>query len=130
MDYENIISILEKNGMNDCEELVSNDSYIVIKFCYDFDKDEISAARKYANEESGLEEDSSDWYDNYYLAYLLDIAKDNIQEVVEEVCEEFDIEGEFREIEENESAEYMKGIVIFCEDSSDIDLEEILSDYM
>lgn len=130
MDYDKIISILEQNGMAEAEELVANDSYIVIRFCYDFDRDEMSAARKYANEESGLEEDSSDWYDNYYLAYLLDIAKDNIQEVIEEVCEEFDIEGEFREIKENESAEYMKGIAIFCEDSSDIDLEEILSDYM
>lgn len=130
MDFGRIIDLLEQNGVNDCEEIISEDNYSIIRFCYDFDKEEIDAARAYANEESGLKEDSTEWYENYYLSYLYDIAKDNLQEIMEEICEEFELEGEFKELNETESSEYMKGFFIFCEDSSDIDIDEILSRYI
>ena len=88
MDSERIIYILEQNGVDDIEEIVSKDNYFVVRFCYEFDNEEISAAKAYSNEESQEEEGSSDWYSDWYLPYLYDIAKDNIQEVIEEICEE------------------------------------------
>lgn len=130
MDFGRIIDLLEQNGASDCEEILSKENYSIIKFCYDFDKEEMDAARAYANEESGLEENSEEWYENYYISYLYDIARDNLQEIMEEICEEFELEGEFRELNDGESLEYMKGIFVFCEDSSNIELDEILSEYI
>jgi hypothetical protein len=129
MDSERIIYILEQNGITEIKEIVTNENYFVVKFCYEFDNDEIKAAKAYSNEESQEEEGSTDWYNDWYLPYLYDIAKDNIQEVIEEICDEFDIEGEFKEIEaQNLDVDYMEGIAIFCKDSSEIDLEDILND--
>ena len=129
MDSERIIYILEQNGVDDIEEIVSKDNYFVVRFCYEFDNEEISAAKAYSNEESQEEEGSSDWYSDWYLPYLYDIAKDNIQEVIEEICEEFDIEGEFKEVEaQMGDIDFMKGIAIFCQDSSEVDLEDVLND--
>lgn len=129
MDSERIIYILEQNGIDEVEEIVSSENYFVVKFCYEFDNEEINAARAYSNDESQEEEGSTDWYSDWYTPYLYDIAKDNIQEVIEEICEEFDIEGEFKEFESKKGEiDYMKGIAIFCQDSSEIDLEDILND--
>jgi len=129
MDSERIIYILEQNGINEIEEIAVNENYFVVKFCYEFDNEEISAARAYSNEESQEKEESADWYSDWYTPYLYDIAKDNIQEVLEEICDEFDIEAEFKEAENQKGdIDYMKGIAIFCQDSSEIDLEFILND--
>lgn len=132
MDSEKIIEILSQNGVSDEEIISSSENYIVIRFCYDFDSDEKSAARAYANEESGAEEDSEDWTSNWYTSYLYDIARDNIQETIEDICEEFDIEGEFRESEneDGENTDFMRAYAIFCEDSCDVDFDEILSEYI
>ena len=70
MDHEIIIDILEKDGMSDIEKLAGTDNYVVIRFCYDFDKEEISAARAYANEECDLEEGSSEWTDNQLIPFI------------------------------------------------------------
>lgn len=128
---EEIVDYLENNGLTELEIVRSEEEYIVIKFCYDYDSDEIKAARAYATEEGDCDKDSPEWYENWYLPYLIDIAKDNIQEVVEEICEEFDVEGEYRQIEENENhIEFFKGLVIFSSDSSDVDYEEIMAEYI
>jgi hypothetical protein len=129
MDSERIIYILEQNGIDEVEEIVSSENYFVVRFCYEFDNEEINAARAYSNDESQEEEGSTDWYSDWYTPYLYDIAKDNIQEVIEEICEEFDIEGEFKELESQKGEiDYMKGIAIFCQDSSEVDLDDILND--
>lgn len=122
---EEIVDYLESNGLTELEVVKSTKEYIAVKFCYDYDKDEISAAEAYSNEEGDCEEGSTEWYENWYLPYLVDIAKDNIQEIVEDICEEFDVDGEFRQIEEYENhIEFFKGLVVFSADSTDIDFED------
>lgn len=129
MDSERIIYILGQNGIDEIEEIVSSENYFVVKFCYEFDSEEISAARAYSNEESQEKEGSSEWYSEWYIPYLYDIAKDNIHEVIEEISEEFDIEGEFKELDNQKGdIDYMRGVAIFCQDSSEIDLDDILND--
>lgn len=124
---EEIVDYLEGNGLTELEVVRSSKEYIAIKFCYDYDKDEAEAARAYSNEEGDSEEGSAEWYENWYLPYLIDIAKDNIQEIVEDICEEFDVEGEFKQIEEYENhIEFFRGLVVFSTDLADVDFEELL----
>ena len=89
MDYQDIIEFLEDNGVSEVEELRTDNDNMIIKFYYDFDKEELAAARAYANEESDVEEESDEWYRDWYLSYLYDIAKDELDETFEELNEEF-----------------------------------------
>lgn len=131
MEEIELLEVLEKNGLSEIEEIKSDDTCKVFKFCYDFQNDELKAARAYSNSESNVTEDSAEWYENWYTPYLYDIAKDNIQEVIEEICEEYEIEGEFKEVEEyNMSIEFMKGFIMFCTDSSSIDIDEMINGYI
>lgn len=131
MDELDLVGILEVKELQDVEMIKEDDNVAFIKFSYDFDQDEISAARAYANEESGQEEGNSEWYENWYLPYLYDVAKDNIQEIIEEVCEEYELEGEFREKQNYDiSQDFLKGYVVFCKDSTGVDIEEIINDYI
>lgn len=125
------VELLEENDLTDVKVIKSSESYCIIGFCYDFDDDEMSSASAYANDESDEEEGSEEWNENWYLPYLYDIAKDNVQEIIEEICDDFDIEGEFKQIESYDlSQEFMKGIIVFCTDSSEVEMEDIINDYI
>lgn len=125
------VEILEENELTDVKVIKASENYSVISFNYDFDDEEMSSARAYANDESEEEEGSSEWYENWYIPYLYDIAKDNVQEIIEEICDDFELEGEFKESESYDlSQEFMKGIIIFCKDSSEVEMEDIINDYI
>lgn len=130
MDINEIIYFLEKNGLTEAEELKNEDNYTVIKFYYDFDKDEIEAARSYANEESDYEAESDTWYSEYYVPYLKDLAADEVEAVLEDVSDEFELMSKFilTDIEygNNDSITY---IAVFTEDMDENELEEILTDF-
>ena len=131
MDYQDIIEFLEDNGASEVEELRSDSNNIIIKFYYDFDKEELEAARAYANEESDVEEESDEWYRDWYLSYLYDIAKDELDETFEELNEEFNTSSLFKMLTNDASnSEYVKFIAIICDEEYDEDLEEQLNDYL
>ena len=120
MKTSEIIEFLEENGLSEVEEIKVEDNFVVLKFYYDFDKDEILAARSYANEESDLEEESDEWYRDWYLSYLADIAKDNVESIVEDIGEELELEGKAKELEiDSNNADYMKFICVLCSDDFD-----------
>lgn len=131
MKVAEVIGFLEDSGLSEIEELKASDNCIVVKFYYDFDKEEISAARAYANEESDLEEDSVDWYKDWYLSYLSDVAQDNVEEIIEELSEEFEAEVKFKSIEmDSNNSGYMKFMAVLSTDLEDLELEEVLNDYL
>lgn len=131
MDYQDIVEFLEDNGVSEVEELKSDNDNIIIKFYYDFDKEELAAARAYANEESDVEEESDEWYRDWYLSYLYDIAKDELDETFEELNEEFNTSSLFKVIANDASnSEYVKFIAIICDEEFNEDLEEQLNDYL
>lgn len=37
MNYEDILDIMEENGLSDCDIIKSSEDHVVIEFCYDFD---------------------------------------------------------------------------------------------
>jgi len=131
MEVTNIINFLSDNGLSEIQELKTEDDVIVIKCYYDFDKEELSAARAYANEESDAQEESDEWYKDWFFSYLYDIAKDNVDEILEEVQEEFQISSMYKIVSnEASNSEYIKFITIFCNDSFEGDLEDRLKDYI
>ena len=131
MQTTEIIEFLEENGLSEIEEIKTEDNFIVLKFYYDFDTDEILAARAYANEESDLEEESDEWYRDWYLSYLSDIAKDNVEGIVEDLGDELELASKIKEVEiDVNNADYMKFVAILCSEDFEEDLEETLNDYL
>jgi len=130
MKSSEIIGYLEDNDLADVEELKKKSNCVIIKFYYDFDKEEISAAKIYSTEESDFEPESDEWYKEYYIPYLRDIAVDNVESVIEDVMEEFEIEAKYKEIGmENGDSGYFKFIGAFSDELTDVEMEDILNDY-
>ena len=130
MKSSEIISYLEDNDLADIEELKRKSNYVVLKFYYDFDKEEISAAKAYSTEESDFEPESDEWFKEYYLPYLRDIAVDNVESILEEIMEEYEIEAKYKEIGmENGDSGYFKFIAIFSGELTDAEMEDVLNDY-
>jgi hypothetical protein len=130
MKSSEIIGYLEDNDLADVEELKKKSNCVIIKFYYDFDKEEISAAKTYSTEESDFEPESDEWYKEYYIPYLRDIAVDNVESVMEDVMEEFEIEAKYKEIGmENGDSGYFKFIGAFSDELTDVEMEDILNDY-
>lgn len=131
MEVTDIIDFLEDNGLSEIEELKIEENVVVVKCYYDFDKEEISAARAYANEESDAEEESDEWYKDWFFSYLFEIAKDNVGEILEEIEEEFEVSSMYKMVvNEASNSEYSKFITIFCNDLFEGDLEDRLKDYI
>ena len=130
MEISEIEDFLENNGISEIEEIKSEENYSIIKFYYDFDKDEISAARAYANEESDLESESEEWYTDWYLSYLSDLANDNIEELMEEISEEFEVITGYKALKMTaKSADYMNFVAVITNDEID-DIDDMLMEYM
>lgn len=131
MKSSEIIAFLEDSGLSDIEEIKKKSNYTVIKFYYDFDKEEISAAKAYSTEESDFEPESDEWYTEYYMPYLKDVAVDNIESIIEEIVDEFELECKYKELgmDSGESG-YFKFIAAFSDDLTDTELEDVLNDYV
>lgn len=130
MEIVNIINYLEDNGMIEVEEIKQDANMSLIKFYYDFDKDEISAAKTYSNEESDYESESEEWYNEYYIPFLKDIAVDNAEAIVEDIVDDFEIAAVVKEFGvESGNYGYFKFVVACSDEMDDIELEEILNDY-
>jgi hypothetical protein len=130
MKSSEIISYLEDNDLEDIEELKRKSNYVVLKFYYEFDKDEINAAKVYSTEESDFEPESDEWYKEYYLPYLRDIAVDNAESILEDVMEEYEIEAKYKELGiENVDSDSFKFIAIFSDELTDSEMEDVLNDY-
>ena len=131
MNIANIVEMLEENRLSEITELLVDEEKCVLEFFYDFDRDEIEGAKAYANEESDLEEESEEWRTDYYIPSLLDIAKDNIESIVEEICEELGIEGKAEELDiDANTLDYIKFRVAFCIEDYEGDIESLLNDYL
>lgn len=126
MDIKNVLEYLGKNDLSDIEEINEKDGCKVIRFFYDFDKEEMEAARAYSKDECEEEENSDTWYDEYFLPYLNDVAIDNVGEIVEEIMDEFEIEAQFICYDLNkEKYDYLEFVAIFFEEGSH-DIEDVL----
>lgn len=131
MDISEIKSFLEDNDLSDVEEIKQEDDYILLKFYHDFDKDELMAAKSYSNEESDFEAESDEWYNDYYIPFLKDIADDNVESIVEDAAEEFEIEGKYKSlVMESGELGYLRFVAVFSAEMDESEMEDILNDYV
>ncbi len=124
MNKREIIEFLEKNDLSDVEEVDYEEGILVLRFSYDFDKDELAAAKNYASDESEDTEDGEVWREEFYIPYLNDIAADNVGEIIEEAIEEFELIGQYVSYGVDEEQERNEFIAVFSKE--DFDIEEVL----
>ncbi|KYH30298.1 MULTISPECIES: hypothetical protein [Clostridium] len=125
MNKKEVLQFLRENGLEDVEEISAKNGLLVVRFFYEFDEDELEAARGYANDESEEDEDGDSWREEYYLPYLDDIATDNVGEIIEEVAEEFNVIGQYVSYDSNEENR-CEFIGVFS--NEDFDIEEVLEE--
>jgi hypothetical protein len=129
LDKKAIIQMLEKNELSQIEEIEYKDGAVVLRFFYDFDEDEIEAARAYSNDESEDEENGDTWYEEFFLPYLYDLAVDNAGEVVEEIMEALDVEAQFVAYEmDEEEYSYNEFIAVFSPRGKAVEIEQVLDE--
>lgn len=130
MNITEIITYLEDNGLEEVEEIKNVGDAIIIKFYYDFDNDELAAARNYANDESDFEPESDEWYSEYYIPYLKDIATDNVEGICEDIIDEYEVGCKCKNMEiQKGNGEYFEFIAIISETLEDSELEDMLNEY-
>lgn len=127
MEKEKIVSFLLDNNLEEVQELKDDNGVLVFRFYYDFDEDELNAAKAYASDESEDEEEGDSWYDEFLLPYLNELAVDSTGEIIEELMEELNVEAQYMSYEiERENYDYNEFIAVFYEKGKDIDLDEVL----
>lgn len=129
MNKEEIINYLEENGLSDIEDLEYKGNAVVLRFTFDFDEDEINAAKAYADDESEDETEEDTWYDDFFLPYLNELAIDNVGEIIEESMEELELESQFVSYEvDRENYNYNEFIAVFYKRGLEIDIDEVLEE--
>ncbi|WP_097027071.1 hypothetical protein [Clostridium peptidivorans] len=132
MDRDDIVKFLLVSGLSEVEEIEYKDKEtLVLRFFYDFDEDELSAAQAYAKEECKEDENEEKFYD-YYVPYLNEISVDNVSDIVEGLMEEEGVKAQFIsyevEIDETDEEEpYTEFIAVITEDK-DVDIEKVLEE--
>ncbi|NKF08608.1 hypothetical protein J1C67_12640 [Clostridium gasigenes] len=131
MKSTEILSILEKNGLSEIEELKNEEDHILVKFYFDFDNVVLNAAKAYSNEESDYEFESKEWFSEYFIPYLYDYANDEVLEIVEEIVEEIDIEGELMAFQiDNKNSNFVQFMALFTERENTLTIEEAVKDFI
>lgn len=126
-----IVRILKENDLSDVEVLKNEEKYVLVNFYFDFDKDLQDAAKAYANSESKDKGFGDLWYRDYYFPYLYDFANDEILEVVEQIIEMLDVEGEIMAFQMTEkTSDYIQFMALFTEEDSNILIEDVIKEYM
>ncbi|MCY6370820.1 hypothetical protein [Clostridium ganghwense] len=126
MNKREIREFLSDNGLNDVEEINYKEEIFMLRFFYDFDKAEISAAKSYATDESDDVENGEVWKEQFFIPYLNDLAEDNVGEIIEEATEEFDLLAQYISYDIDEEEEQNEFIVAFSEE--EFDIEDILAE--
>ena len=124
-----ILKSLKEKDLSDIEEIKYKKGFVLVRFFYDFDKDELSAAKAYADEENTYESESEEWYKELYLPYLYDIALDNVEEVIDEVMEESEVEGQFLAYDVDiNNPTYGEFVALFNDINEEKDIEEVMDE--
>jgi len=127
LNKQYIIDFLNKNELSEISEIQYKKGTIALKFKYYYDDIEMEAATSYANEEGDFKQNKEDWYEEFFLPYLSDIAADNVEDIMEECAEEMEIEYEFIGCDISQDAyEYNEFAVVFYEEDSNIEIDDIL----
>lgn len=127
MNKQYIINFLNKNDLSDISEIQYKKDTIALKFKYYYDDVEIEAATCFSNEEGDFDNQKEEWYEEYFLPYLSDIAADNVEDIMEECAEEMGIEYEFIGCDISQDAyQFNEFAVVFYDEDENIEIDDIL----
>ena len=128
MNKESIIQYLENNGLTDIDILKDEEGLVVATAYYDFDDDEMEAGKAYAKDQV-VEDDDESVFTDYLMNYLVDLAVDNIGEIMEEFIEEEGIDAQYLTYEmDQDEIESIQVAMLFSKGDFDSDLEDILDE--
>lgn len=128
MNKESIIQYLENNGLTDIDVIKEDDGIIVATAYYDFDDDEMEAGKAYATGQAE-EGDEESVYTENLMNYLVDLAVDNLGEVMEELIEEEGIDAQYLTYEmDADEIDSLQVAMMFSKGDLDSDLEDILDE--
>ena len=131
MNCSKIIEILDENFLTEIEELKKEDGLFLVKFFLDFDEDVLKAARSYSNEESDYEEESIQWYKEYFIPYLYEYGNDEVVDIIEEIVEELEISGEVMAFQiDSVNCESIQFMALFTEEDSDLSIEDVVKEFI
>lgn len=131
MEVSKIIRILDENFLSEIEELKVEKDLALLKFYFEFDEDVLNAAKSYSNEESDYEENSIEWYKEYLIPYLYEYGNDEVLDVIEEIIEELEIEGEVMAFQMDPSnVESMQFMALFTTGDREISIEDVAKDFI
>ncbi|AAK79031.1 hypothetical protein BJV85_002949 [Clostridium acetobutylicum] len=126
MNNKEILEFMVDEGISNLEEINYSNDIFIIKFHYNFDEYEIKAARAFADGECNKNENRGDWYSKYYLPFLNDIARDNVEAMVDDCMDEFSLKAEclIHDIKDEEAG-YSEAIAAFSEVGNSFDIETV-----
>ena len=128
MDKNKVQEYLKSQGiLQEIEEIEYKKDFLVIRFFYDYDEDELGAAKEYANSQTDSE-DEDKWYDEYYVPYLIDIAVDEIRDTMEEVVEELGVNAEYITYQPERDDDTCEFIAAFADSENEFDIDDILEE--
>lgn len=126
MNKNEIIEILNDNDLDNVEEIPKKEDCVIVKFTYYFDEVELEGAKAYADEE-GNDANKDEWYEEYFLPYLNDMAIDNVNDIVDEISEDMDLDYEMLSFELlQEEYEGMNFLVAFYNEELPVDIDELI----
>ena len=127
LNKQYIMDFLNQNDLKDIVEIEYKKETIALKFKYIYDDVEMEAASSYAIEEGDFKQNKEDWYEEFFLPYLSDIAADNVEDIMEECAEKMEIEYEFIGCDISQDAyEFNEFAVVFYDKDSNINTDDIL----
>lgn len=124
-----IMEYLKNEGLNEIDEIKYRDNVLVYNLFYTYDEPEIDAAKDYANENYDEKNGEDEWYDEYFLPYLIELATDNVKDILSDLCEEQGMEAEFVVFElDRQNYEQLEFVIMFANEGTKIDVDGILKD--
>ncbi|AWZ48119.1 hypothetical protein C3495_04510 [Clostridiaceae bacterium 14S0207] len=129
MKYK-ILNYLMENDLEDLEQIkISEKDTLVIKLNYYFDDLEKEGAEAYADEECVEGKDSYEYYEDYVIPYLSDIAVDNVDDIVRDIAEELDLEYQLLSFDiDLEDYDMNSFVVAFYERDKEFELEDYITE--
>lgn len=129
LNKKKILEYLENEGLEEIDEIEYNKNIVVYNFFYSFDDAELDAAKEYANENYNEAEGEENWNEEFFLPYLNEMAADNVKDILEDICSELEINGEFMTYElERSRPEKCEFALVFAESGQEFDIEEVMDE--
>jgi hypothetical protein len=129
LNKQAILEYLKNEGLDEIDEIKYRDNVLVYNLFYSFDDPEKEAAKDYANENHSDEKSEDEWYNEHFLPYLIELATDNVKDILSDLCDEHGMEAEFVVYElDRENYDQLEFIIMFANEGTEIDVDSVLGD--